>query len=109
VALGAQRQDLHDQEWGLDRLSSGLVALAGRSDIGFEIGVRADHSGFDLCVARTPPGQRRVDARYQTHHQHAMCFGRRRHRHREAADQFVVRLGAVIPAQEVRQGHRFDR
>src|SRR5947199_6972072 len=38
-----------------------------------------------------------------------MRFGRRRHRHRKAADQLVMRLGAVVPAQELVQGHRLDR
>ena len=63
MAFRAWRQDLDNQERILYRLAPGFVALAGRGDVGFEIGVgpvRSDHPGFDLRIARALAGKRSI-------------------------------------------------
>jgi len=41
--------------------------------------------------------------------QNPVCDRRQRHRHRLACQQLVAGIGAVFPAQELCQGHPFDR
>lgn len=109
MPLGTRRQDFDDQKWVLDRLAPGLYRGAGCGDIGDEVGVRpvwTDHSGFDLCVTGSPGGQSGIDPAHQAHREDAVSLRRRCHCHRKAADQLVMRLGAVVPPEKLVQGHR---
>ena len=112
-ALGARRQDFERSG------TASAIAwrpnscwLAGSGDVGFEISIGPSRTritpSFGTCALHgRRVGKRSVDTRAQAA---SRAYGalrpRRRHRHRKAADQLVMRVGAVVPAKELVQGHR---
>jgi hypothetical protein len=85
------------------------MVLACRRNIGFEISirsVRAYDTSFTLRIAWAAVRQAGLQARNQPRYENAMRGCGRRHRHRKATDQLVMRFGTVVPMEKLLQGHR---
>src|SRR6516225_367878 len=104
AAFSARRQDLDNQKRIPYRLPPDFDRSTTCRDIGLEISigpVGPYHACFDLRIAGTPSGQRAIDSSHQAHGEDPMHFRGWRHCDWKAANQLVMRFGAVVPAEKL--------
>src|SRR4051812_31083586 len=97
------REDLDDEE----RLINVVGApAAGDGEVGLPADmIRDPDARLGLCAARRPMAQTGAEQRARVDHDRTVLARRRRHRDGNTVDQLVAGVGAVVPGEELLDGH----